>query len=131
MTRLFCILLTLLFSLSGPAMGANSDFGHSPLAAKTTTTATQPNRIYSARELIRRAEEPRINNFPNPTHNFPESFNARIFSGSKTIVSDNYHLYTKPGTLNSHSGVFEIGVRPSASGRTEVITHRFFRPDKR
>jgi hypothetical protein len=40
MTRLFCILLTLLFSLSGPAMGANSDFGHSPLAANRVTINT-------------------------------------------------------------------------------------------
>jgi hypothetical protein len=91
-----------------------------------------PNRIYSARELIRRTENPRkINNAPNPYHNFPESFNDEIFRGNKTVVSDNYHLYTKPGIINKRSGVFEIGVRPSASGRTEVIVHRFFRPDKK
>lgn len=35
MTRLFLLLLTLLFSLSGPAMGMNSEFGRSTLAAKT------------------------------------------------------------------------------------------------
>lgn len=35
MTRLFCVLLTLLFSLSGPAMGANSDFRHFAIAANT------------------------------------------------------------------------------------------------
>jgi hypothetical protein len=35
MTRLFCILLTLLISLSGPAMGANGDFGRSSFAAKS------------------------------------------------------------------------------------------------
>jgi len=34
MTRLFLMLLTLLFSLSGPAMGEYSDFGRSSLAAK-------------------------------------------------------------------------------------------------
>ena len=33
MTRLLFILLTLLFSLSGPAMGANNDFCHSSFAA--------------------------------------------------------------------------------------------------
>ena len=33
MTRLLCILLTLLFSVSGPATGANSDFWQSSLAA--------------------------------------------------------------------------------------------------
>jgi len=37
MTRLFLMLLTLLFSLSGPAMGEYSDFGRSSLAAKTTS----------------------------------------------------------------------------------------------
>ena len=35
MTRLFCILLTLLFSLGGPAMGKNSDFGAWSLAANS------------------------------------------------------------------------------------------------
>lgn len=34
MTRLLCVLLTLLFSLSGSAMGANSDFGHFGNVAK-------------------------------------------------------------------------------------------------
>jgi len=38
MTRLLCILLTLLFSLSGPAMGVNGNFGHSLLAAKSEVT---------------------------------------------------------------------------------------------
>jgi hypothetical protein len=35
MTRLLCILLTLLFSVSGPATGANSDFWQSSLAANS------------------------------------------------------------------------------------------------
>jgi hypothetical protein len=35
MTRLFLLLLPLLFSLSEPAMGEYSDFGQSSLAAKT------------------------------------------------------------------------------------------------
>lgn len=35
MTRLICVLLTLLFSLSGPALGANSDFGCWSNAANT------------------------------------------------------------------------------------------------
>lgn len=127
-----------------------SKSGESPVAA--------PNRVYSARELARRAEE------PGPMHNFPESMNAEIFNGKKTKISDTYTLYTKEGTLtlpgkpiygkaeikignelNNPSGqpvreivgygppkivegTYEIGVRPSASGRTETITHRFFRP---
>lgn len=43
MTRLLIALLTLLFSLSGPAIGANTDFGQSSNAAKTpTSTAIVP-----------------------------------------------------------------------------------------
>lgn len=41
MTRLIFILLTLLCVLSGPAMGANGDFGQSSLAAKGAPTAEQ------------------------------------------------------------------------------------------
>jgi hypothetical protein len=82
-----------------------------------------PNRIYSARELIRRAEE------PGPYHNFPESFNQVIFNGNRQVVSPNYILYTQRGYVNGRPGTFEIGVRPSATGSTEVIVHRFFRPD--
>jgi hypothetical protein len=45
------------------------------------------------------------------------------------VISPDNTLYTKPGTLNGVSGTYEIGVRPSPSGRTEVITHRFFQAD--
>lgn len=83
----------------------------------------EPHRIYSARELIRRAEE------PGPMHNFPESFNPIIFNGTRRVVSPDYILYTHRGAVNGREGTFEIGVRPSASGNVEVITHRFFRPD--
>jgi len=38
MTRLFLMLLTLLFSLSGPAVGEYSDFGRSSFAAKGAPT---------------------------------------------------------------------------------------------
>lgn len=37
MTRLLCALLALLFSLSGPAMGVNGDFGRSSVAANTAS----------------------------------------------------------------------------------------------
>lgn len=102
-----------------------------------------PKRIYSARELIRRADE------PGPYHNFPEVFNDEIFRGTRTVVRSDYVLYTKRGTLTRPGkevkdaagnitrtparvieGTYEIGVRPSASGRTEVIVHRMFRPDE-
>jgi RHS repeat-associated protein len=93
-------------------------------AVEAAELSREPNRIYSARELIRRAAE------PGPFHNFPESFNDVIFRGERRVVSDSYVTYTQRGAINGVDGTFEIGVRPSASGRTEVITHRFFRPDK-
>ncbi len=125
------------FAISGasvfsPIPGVGQVVKASRIGAKVAkSVAKEPNRIYSARELKRRADNPRTNNAANPNHNFPESFNAEIFKGNKTIVTDKYHLYTKPGTLNGRSGTYEIGVKPSASGRTEVITHRFFNPSKK
>ncbi|THF49395.1 hypothetical protein E6C50_11630 [Flavobacterium supellecticarium] len=92
------------------------------------------NRIYSARELLRRTAE------PGPFHNFPESFNQTIFSqGTKTITPNFFRvgkpglsntgiMYELPGTINGTNGVFQIGVRPSVSGNTELIMHRFFKP---
>jgi len=38
MTKLFCILLTLLFSLSGSAMGKDCDFGRWSIAAKSSVS---------------------------------------------------------------------------------------------
>jgi len=87
-------------------------------------TSGGPNRIYSARELVRSANE------PGPMHNFPASYNALIFSGNRTAFGGNYVQYTQRGSINGYSGTFEIGVRVSQSGRTEVITHRLFRPDR-
>jgi len=87
--------------------------------------AREPHRIYSARELIRRAEE------AGPYHNFPESFNVVIFQGNRQVISENYILYMQHGSINGVEGTYELGVRPSASGRIEVIVHRFFRPDPR
>lgn len=122
-------------------MGANGAFQQSSLAAEggalraAEGLATEPNRIYSARELIRRAEE------SGPFHNFPESFNQQIFDQGTRTVTPNYFnvpraglsqdgvMYQLRGSVNGADGIFEIGVRPSVSGRTEVIGHRFFRPD--
>jgi RHS repeat-associated protein len=95
------------------------------------------NRIYSARELIRRSKE------PGPYHNFPEAFNNVIFENGTKIVTPNYFntakrglsntniLYQYPGIVNGRQGLFEIATRPSISGRTEVINHRFFNPAKK
>ncbi|MFN8520944.1 MAG: RHS repeat-associated core domain-containing protein [Chloroflexota bacterium] len=93
-------------------------------------------KIYSARVLERMADE------PGPLHNFPGSFDDVVFSqGTRTVQSDFYRLpranlgpdsvqYMLPGSLNGRTGSYEIFTRPSTSGRTEVVMHRFFRPDK-
>lgn len=111
-------------------MGEYGDFWQSSFAPRAGGTATQPNRIYSARELLRRAEE------PGPFHNFPESFNKEIFeSGTRTVTPDFFNKartglsndsiqYRLPGTVNGRDGMFEIFTRPSTSGNTEVIKVR-------
>jgi hypothetical protein len=103
---------------------------------ETAAHARGPNRVYSARELIRRAEE------PGPFHNFPESFNEDIFErGTPIVVPDFFNKakpglsngsiqYRLPGTINDIEGVYEIFTRPSTSGNSEVIMHRFFRPNQ-
>ncbi|RKH05444.1 hypothetical protein D7V97_23920 [Corallococcus sp. CA053C] len=108
----------------GSATGAGTGAG----------AATQPNRIYSARELIRRVNE------PGPFHNYPESFNKQIFEqGTRTTVANFFKkakaglsndsvMYELPGNVNGVQGTFEIGVRISTSGNTEMIVHRFFNP---
>ena len=122
----------------GTTISTYKSFSYKPRfvgsAAKTGTQGV--NRIYSSRELIRRAEE------PGPFHNFPEVFNKTIFqNGTKTITPNYFNvaksglsntniLYKYPGTVNGTKGFFEIGVRPSVSSRTEVIMHRFFNPTR-
>ena len=87
--------------------------------------AQEPHRFYSARVLVREAED------TGPFHNWPAAFESEVFSrGTRTVKDDGYVLYELPGEINGTKGVFEIGVRPSASGRTEVIDHRFFKPDR-
>lgn len=104
-------------------------------ASQAAQAVQQPNRIYSFRVLQRAAQE------PGPYHNFPGSFDEVIFSQGQRSVVPNYFRtpranmgadsinYTLRGHLNGRPGTYEIFARPSASGRTEVIMHRFFRPD--
>ena len=87
-----------------------------------TGVPTAPAHIYSARELIRSAEE------AGAYHSFPAQFDKYVFEGTKRVISEDYVLYSRPGTLNGRTGTFEMGVRPSSSGSAEVIKHRFFRP---
>jgi RHS repeat-associated protein len=102
--------------------------------AASATDAISTTRIFSSRVLLRSAED------AGPFHNFPLSFDKTIFNQGTRTLTPNYFtkpkiglsndniLYKLPGEINGKSGVFEIGVRPSTSGNTEVIMHRFFNP---
>ncbi|MCP3660558.1 MAG: hypothetical protein GY830_09710, partial [Bacteroidetes bacterium] len=93
-------------------------------------------KIYSSRELLRRKAE------PGPYHNFPESLNKTIFEKGERIIKPNFYkdikpgfsnkgsFYKYPGKVNGKEGFYEIGTRFSSNGKTEVIIHRFFRPNK-
>lgn len=114
-------------SLSGVAVGATivgALVGSGKLARMgAEAVGAGAKRIFSARVLERMAE--------GPLHNFPQSIGDEVLArGRRTVKSKDYVEYTMPGVVNGKSGMYEIGVRPSASGRTEVITHWFFRPDK-
>lgn len=55
--------------------------------------------------------------------------NPNYFTKPKANLGNDSIQYRLPGELNGRSGVYEIFTRPSTSGRTELIMHRFFRPD--
>jgi RHS repeat-associated protein len=106
------------------------------IAAEALVSATRGTRyIYSARVLMRAAEE------AGPYHNFPMSVDEAVVNeGARTVrqgfwrtaranLSNNSVSYELRGALNGRQGTYEIFTRPSASGRTEVIVHRFFHPD--
>jgi RHS repeat-associated protein len=108
--------------------------GASTAGKAAPLVAAQPNRILSARVLLREAAE------PGPFHNFPGSFDDVIYNqGTRTVVRNFFNKlrplmsndsiqYRLPGSINNRPGTFEIFTRPSLSGRTEVVQHRFFRP---
>jgi hypothetical protein len=80
------------------------------------------------RDLHRRKKDGR----PDPYHNFPEYIDQEVLEhGTRTVVSKDYVLYELRGKLNGVEGTYEIGARPSKSGRNEVITHRFFDKNKK
>jgi hypothetical protein len=63
--------------------------------ADAANWATQPNRIYSAQELFRSAEE--AGRFGRgPYHNFPGSFDEEIFNqGTRTVTPNFYQSYRR------------------------------------
>jgi RHS repeat-associated protein len=94
------------------------------------------NYINSARVVERAAAE------PGPFHNFPGSFDRSILEQgtqqltvgffrkpSPGLISSGVQ-YSLSGAVNGQAGTFEIGTRLSQSGSTEVIMHRFFRPER-
>jgi hypothetical protein len=125
------------FKLLKPAGELGEELAKRGTGATKAADDVSPNRIYSARELRRRAAE------PGSFHNFPESFNDEIFvRGARTVtpgffkkprenLSNDSVQYRLRGEINGRSGTYEIFARPSQSGRTEVIQHRFFKPDPR
>lgn len=106
----------------GAAAAGPTSAGSSLSVVPATEGASAQNFIYSSRVLVRSAQE------PGPYHNFPMTFDSTIISNGTRTTSSNFVMYSQRGAINGRSGVFEIGARPSASGRTEVIRHRFFRP---
>jgi hypothetical protein len=114
-------------------LGKLPDLVHAANAADDVASAS--NKIYSSRALQRMADE------PGSFHNFPGSFDETIFAqGNRTVVPNYFNKtnpnlgndsiqYGLPGFLNGHAGTYEIFRRPSLSGRTEMIMHRFFGPD--
>lgn len=109
-----------------PALGARAAIGGivGRLAARRAAASGggEVARIFSGRVLRRMTDD--------VFHDFPQHMADDVFAGTRTVVSDDYVLYTRRGVANGRSGTYEIGVRPSESGRTEVITHWFFNPDK-
>ena len=82
MTRLILLLLTLLFSLSGSAIGEYSDFGRSSFAAKTTGRATTdiiagPNGLVNVRSTIDRI---------NAGGKFPHRNDGSIFQNREGLL---------------------------------------------
>jgi len=115
----------LLLAMASPASSAMRSVNAASAAeVRVATGATSaPSRIKSAQVMRRAANEPGL------YHNFPGSLDSAIYEGRRAVVSPGYAQYTRPGTVNGVSGVYEIGVRVSPSGRIEIVTHRFFRPD--
>lgn len=120
MMRLLCVLLTLLISLSGPAMGGYSDFGRWSNAAKTgagvVDDAFSHGLKYHPRIRTRGVED-------GVGHNFPYSFDDAILKTKPITQADGSLLYRMPGNINKTDGVFEMAVNP----QTQTIFHRQFR----
>jgi hypothetical protein len=143
MTRLFCILLTLLFSLSGSAMGEYSDFGRWSNAANATarveTTALSTYRSTTAGETFIRYESanPAFSKFTANGGLAPGSYAAPMSDGF-IPVADRIGFYNLPSSniprtsatiFSPPTGTTIIGPRPVIGGPgNEVIFPFGFKP---
>jgi hypothetical protein len=119
MTRLFCILLTLLYSLSGPVMGGYSDFSRWSNAANNAPTLAQ--RIIAAERTgsgLKADASHRAAGFLSEAQlNAGTSFTIR---GGDDVARE---LLQTPGGMNGKSGIFEYILDP-----TKGVTHQRFIP---
>jgi hypothetical protein len=117
MTQLLICLLTLLFSLNGPAMGTNSDFGHCTIAAKTTVAQRIMNagRVGSGLKC-------------DAGHRAAIFLYREQLEAGKTFVikgGDGVErtLLQTQGGMNGKQGIFEYILDPSGK-----VTHQRFIP---
>ena len=102
-----------------------------------STRRLKTNYINSGRVLLRSAEE------TSALHNFPQHVTdtvlqkgdlkiiRRFWRGGRAHLSNDSFNYTLKGAINGMQGTFEVFTRPSRSGQTELIMHKFFRPNRR
>lgn len=131
MTRLICILLTLLFALSGPAMGEYSNFGRSSLAARTLPnpyTGIQDASAYLRAQGVSRADRVQILQSFNPQNMSvrqagSSEFGLRFFSDAsraggsylfETFPASRSSLAIKP-EWSTMTGFKQFQVRPGAT----------------
>jgi len=96
MTRLFLMLLTLLFSLSGPAMGEYSDFGRSSLAAKTLPNVTE-------KGLAR--IESHLGNLGALDDGANQAMLSRLRSGQTTTPDINFYMHELKESARMRAGL--------------------------
>ena len=127
MTRLFCVLLTLLFSLSGPAMGEYSDFSRWSNAARGTPSldalsqaagvADRGGLTAAGRSLTKHGAGARTGNtlFP-PAKGNPATINQT----AQNVVDD---ILTAPGSTiqNSTRGRFGPTIEVTAPGGRGIV----------
>ena len=122
MTRLICVLLMLLFSLNGSAMGANSDFRNLGIVAKGGEAFFEGAK-YSPKVLQQ------MNKADDVLHAFPQSvdgFATKYGQWSTKAGADGkaYQWLEMRGSYGDKTGTFEF-IKDSNG----VINHRYLKPD--